>query len=149
MYSQMAAVKLIDNAVIDMVPLNDEAKDFCNQYGIKIDGIENPIPREELLERMSHNDVNLYVTMSECAPMLPLESMELGVPCITGNNHHYFKDKEIEKYLVINNEVDVEAIKEKILLNIEQRDEVIRLYDEFSKENKQTSKKQVKEFLSL
>lgn len=149
MYCQMAAVKLIDNAIIDMVPLNEEAVEFCNKYGIEITGIENSIPRSELMERMSKNDVNLYVTLSECAPMLPLESMELGVPCITGNNHHYFKETELEKYIVVNNEVDINEIRDRILDSIENRDKIIELYDEFSKKNFEEAKNEVKEFINL
>ena len=94
MYTQMAAVSMLDDAIIDMVPLNDSAKDFAKTIGVEIDGLEKPLKREDLLKRMSSNDVNLYVTYSECAPMLPLESMEMGVVCISGNNHHYFKDDE-------------------------------------------------------
>ena len=64
---------------------------------------------------MSNNTINLYVTFSECSPMLPLESLELEVPCITGNNHHYFKENNLlKKYLVIENETSIEEIKEKI-----------------------------------
>ena len=51
MYSQMAAVKLIENAVIDMVPLNEQAKTFAEQYGIEITGVEKPISRERSTER--------------------------------------------------------------------------------------------------
>ena len=149
MYSQMGAVSLLENAVIDMVPLNEQAMEFANYYGIKIKGIEKPISREELMKRMSGNDVNLYVTFSECAPMLPLESMELGVPCITGNNHHYFKERDIEKYIVVNNESDVEEIKEKIIKCVENKEEIIKKYKKFSQENLKESRKNVKEFLNL
>ena len=149
MYSQMGAVKLIDNAVIDMIPLNEDAINFCNRYDIKIDGIDHAIPRKELLERMANNDVNLYVTMSECAPMLPLESLELGVPCITGNNHHYFKNEELEKYLVVNNEMSLEEIKDKIEMCLNNKEKIIEIYKGISKENISNSKKQVKEFLEL
>lgn len=147
MYSQMAAIKLIDNAVIDMVPLNEQAKSFAKQYGIEMTGLEKSIPREELMKRIATNDVNLYVTFSECAPMLPLESMELGVPCITGNNHHYFKNTELEKYVVVNNENDIEEIKDKIITCMENKDKIIELYKTFSKKNLEESKKEVKEFL--
>ena len=140
---------MLENAVIDMVPLNEQAKEFANYYGIKIKGIEKPISREELMKRMSGNDVNLYVTFSECAPMLPLESMELGVPCITGNNHHYFKGRDIEKYIVVNNESDVEEIKEKIIKCMENKEEIIKKYKKFSQENLKESRKNVKEFLNL
>ena len=149
MYSQMGAVSLLENAIIDMVPLNEQAKEFANHYGIRIQGVETPISREKLMERMAKNDVNLYVTFSECAPMLPLESMELGVPCITGNNHHYFKGRDIEKYIVVNNESDVEEIKEKIIKCKENKDEIIKKYQKFSQENLKESRKNVKEFLNL
>lgn len=149
MYSQMAAIALIPNAVMDMVPLNNEAIKFAKQYGIEITGVENAISREDLMKRMSQNDVNLYVTASECAPMLPLESMELGIPCITGNNHHYFKNSELENYIVINNETDIEEIKSKILQSVDNRKKIIELYDIFSKVNLQNNKKQVEEFLKL
>lgn len=148
MYSQMAAVKLIENAVIDMVPLNEQAKTFAEQYGIEITGVEKPISREKMMQRMAKNDINLYVTFSECAPMLPLESMELGVPCITGNNHHYFKNNKLEKYIVINNETDIEEIKRKILECIENKAKIMQYYKQFSKKNIEESKEEVKQFLN-
>lgn len=149
MYSQMAAIKLIDHAVMDMVPLNKQAEEFAKQYHIEVTGVKTSIPREQLLERIAHNDVNLYVTFSECAPMLPLESMELGVPCITGNNHHYFQHTELEKYIVIEDEADIEQIKDKIILCLENRERIINLYKEFSKNNLQQATKNVTEFLEL
>lgn len=149
MYSQMAAIKLLDNAVMDMVPLNEQAEKFAKQYDIEVTGIKKSISREKLLERISNNDVNLYVTFSECAPMLPLESMELGVPCITGNNHHYFKNTQLEKYIVINDEADIEEIKDKIELCIENKEKIIDLYKEFSENNLKQAQKNLKEFLEL
>lgn len=148
MYSQLIAASLIENAVVDMVPLNQSAIDFAKTINLKIQGEQKSIPRKELLKRMQKNDVNLYVTFSECAPMLPLESMGLGVPCITGNNHHYFTNTELEKYLIINNETDIQEIKEKILLNIKDRDLIIKLYSKFEKENIKKSSEDVKKFLS-
>jgi len=149
MYSQMAAVSLIENAIIDMVPLNEQAKEFAEKHNIEIQGIEKSIPREELMQRMANNDVNLYVTFSECAPMLPLESMELEVPCITGNNHHYFEGSELEKYIIIDNESDILEIKNRISECIENKDEIIKLYKEFSINNINNSRKNVEEFLRL
>ena len=147
MFTQMAAVSLIDNAVIDMVPLNASAKEFANIIGIKIEGEEKSLPREELISRMSRNAVNLYVTFSECAPMLPLESFEVNVACITGNNHHYFKDTELEKYLVVNNEENPEEIKQKIELCLKNKDTILKLYKEFDKNNNQESNNEIKKFL--
>ena len=92
---------------------------------------------------------NLYVTFSECAPMLPIESMEVGTICISGNNHHYFKDTELEKYLVVDREDDVIAIKDKIKYALENKEEIFRLYKEWKNNYDLESKKSVEEFLSM
>lgn len=147
MFTQMAAVALIDNVVLDMVPLNDSAKEFAEILGLKLEGEENPLKREDLIARMSKNTVNLYVTFSECSPMLPLESFEMNVPCITGNNHHYFKDSKLEKYLVVNNEESPLEIKEKIELCMKEKENILKLYKEFREKNMKEATKEVTEFL--
>lgn len=147
MFTQMAAASLIENAIIDMVPLNDSAKEFAKIIGVKLEGVETSLPREELIKRMSKNDITTYVTFSECAPMMPLESFEVGVPCITGNNHHYFEGTELEEYLVINNEEDPEEIKQKLLDCIKNKDKILKLYEKFRQENYKNAEKDVNEFL--
>ena len=147
MFSQMAAISLIPNAVIDMVPLNDRAIEFAKTINLKIKGLDKSLPREELIKRMANNDATLYVTYSECSPMLPLESFEVDVPCVTGNNHHYFENTELEKYIVINNEDDVLEIKEKIENCLNEKDKLLKLYKDFKKNNDEESIKQVKDFL--
>ena len=149
MYSQIAAVSLIDNAVIDMVPLNKSAIEFCKLLGVKIVGEDKAIPREELLKRMSKNDVNLYVTYSECAPMLPLESMEMNVVCISGNNHHYFKNSKLEDYVVVKNESNIQEIKDKVLDGIKNKDKILNLYKQFSQKNLIESKQECNKFLEM
>ena len=147
MYTQLAAVSLIENAIIDMVPLNETAVNFCKSLGVEIEGEWNSLPREKLLKRISKNNLNLYITYSECAPMLPLESMEKGVVCISGNNHHYFQNSELEKYIIVNDETDVIEIKEKIINAIKNEKKILKLYDSFSSNNKNEAKNELKEFL--
>ena len=146
-FTQMAAVSKIPNALLDMVPLNETAKEFAKTLDLKIDGEEKSLPREELIKRMSNNTVNLYVTFSECSPMLPLESFEVGVPCVTGNNFHYFENSELEKYIVVDNEDDVNSIYEKIEKAMDNNEKILKLYEQFKKENESSSKEQVKTFL--
>lgn len=147
MMCQVGAVKLIENAIIDMVPLNKEAFKLAQTLNIKMEGPNKTIPREELLSRMAKNDVNLYITFSECAPMLPLESLEVGVPCISGNNHHYFKNTPLEKYLIVNNETDVIEIKDKIELCIKDKSIILELYKEWKRANHLYTKKQIEKFI--
>ncbi len=149
MYSQIAAASLIDNAVIDMVPLNEEAIAFAKSLNVKIQGINHSLKREDLLKHMSEVDIVSYVTLSECSPMLPLESMELGIPCVCGNNHHYFLNSELENFVIVKNEDNPLAIKEQILKCLANKEQVIKLYQEFRQNNLQNSNQDVKKFLEM
>ena len=98
---------------------------------------------------MSNNSLNLYVTFSECAPMLPIESFEVGVPCISGNNHHYFRNKELEKYVIVKNEENPQSIAEQIENCLNNRDKIMELYSQWKKENDILSEKSVIDFLKM
>lgn len=151
MFAQLASAKFLhhENVVIDMVPLNNDAISFAKDMGIKIDGLNKPVPREELIKRMGANDLNLYVTFSECSPMAPLESFSVGVPCIVGNNHHCFKDSKLKDYLIVNNEASPKEIAKAIEKCIENKNEILKLYKDWDKQNKKDSKEAVKKFLEM
>lgn len=148
-YSQIAAVSLLNNVILDVVPLDNSVRKFAKILGVQVEGESKGLSRAELLKRMAQNDVNLYVTFSECAPMLPLESLEVGVPCILGNNNHYFKNNELEKLLVVDKEDNVEEIKQKIELAILNKDKINELYKIFRKENLQLKEQQKNDFLRM
>ena len=133
-YNQVSAISLVENAVLDCIPLTEDVRFFSENFGLNITGKSSNIPREELLKRMSSNDINVYVTFTECAPLLPLESLELGVPCITGNNHHYFEGTELEKYLVVNKVDNIMEIYNKIEVALNNKDRIIELYNEWKQQ---------------
>ena len=149
MFTQIAAVSLMDNAVIDMVPLNRDAIEFARVLGVKLEGLDKPIPRYDLIKRMANNDLNLYITFSECAPMLPLESFEVNVPCLTGNNHHYFKNDELEKYLVVNNEESAVDVAEKAKYVIKNKERIMKLCHKWVIKNNKNSRDDVERFLKM
>ena len=90
--------------------------------------------------------MNLYVTFTECAPLTPLESLELGVPCLTGNNHHYWEGTELEKYLVVEQADGVNRIYEKMEYCIANRDKILKLYREWKKQYDIEAKRNIEEF---
>lgn len=149
MFNQIAGAALVKDAVIDSVPLNFEGEVFASKLGTKMTGLNKGVKREELLKKMASNDINLYVTFSECAPMLPIESMEVGTICLTGNNHHYFKGTELEKYLVVSREDDVCSIKEKIDYALENKEEIFRLYNKWKRNYDMISIESVQSFLTM
>ena len=147
-YNQMAAASLIDNCVVDCVPINYKTYELAKMFDIKeIKGTSTTLEHSKLLERMAKNDIILYVTFSECAPIIPLESLELGVPCITGNNHHYFEGTDLEEYLVVDKADDVNAIAEAIQNCLKNKEEIMRRYKVWKEKNNAESKKSVEQFL--
>lgn len=148
-YNQLSACAMIKNAIVDVVPNTTLSKSFSELMKIELKSKETvtSLSRQELFERIARNDVNLYVTFTECAPMVPLESLELGVPCIVGNNNHYFTNTELEKYLVVKSEDNIDEIYEKINLVINNKTNIIKLYKNWKKEYDKESKKSVQKFL--
>lgn len=149
MFNQIAGASLIENAVVDSVPLNFEGQVFASKIGLEMTGLSSGVKREELLKRMAGNNINLYVTFSECAPMLPIESMECGTICLTGDNHHYFKNTELEKYLVVSREDDVVAIASKIKFALSNEEKIFKIYNSWKKKYDLESKKSVQAFLDM
>lgn len=148
-YNQLSAASMVKNARLDCIPINEKIKILAQRYDIELTGEETSIPKEELYKRISNNDINLYVTFTECAPLIPLESLELGTICITGDNHHYFTGTELEKYLVVTREDDIIEIYNKIIYALENKDKILKLYKEWKKEYTKQAKESVKKFLEM
>ena len=143
-FNQITAASLFENAVVDALPINYKTETLAKYYGVDLQGSKVNVTREEMYKKLASNDINLYVTFTECAPLIPLESFELGTICITGNNHHYFEGTELEKYLVVNRPDDIMAIYKQAKYALEHRDEIMKLYkswkEKYSKEVEQNRK---------
>lgn len=148
-YNQLAAASLFENAVIDSVPITERFSDLANLYGVELKGNDKNISHEEMYKKLAANNINLYVTFTECAPLIPLESLELGTLCITGNNHHYFEGTELEKYLVVNRPDDIMAIYNQIKIALDNEDEIFRIYKEWKKEYSKEVEKSIEELLKI
>lgn len=148
-YNQVMAASLFENATLEIIPLRYELEKVAFKNNLKVTGSSSHLKREELLLEMAKNDITLYVTFSECAPMLPIESLEVGTICITGNNHHYFDGSKLYDYLVVEREDDVMEIYEKIKYALAHEEEIFKLYKEWKKENDIRTKSTVKEFLEM
>ena len=147
-YTALSAMKLVPNAVADVVPINDGAKRFTEILGLETTSIDEYIPNEELMKRIQKNDINIYPTFTENAPMFPLESFEMGVPCLLGNNNDYFVGTKLGEYVILEREDDAEYIKDKIIETIQHKEEIINLYQEWKKDFDKKCEKLVKEFIN-
>jgi hypothetical protein len=119
------------------------------ELGIPVSRVwESPLPPDMLYREMRSTAATLYVTISECSPMLPLESLGLGVPCLIGPSSHLFRDHaHLREYLVVSQPLSPGAIAEKLKDVIRQREDVISLYRDYAREEMQFAKRAVDEFV--
>lgn len=147
-YNQLCAASMIENVEVESSPLSSKVRDFADTINLDIVGSTKPVKRSQLLRQMAANDLNMYVTFTECAPLIPLESFELGVPCITGNNHHYWDNHKLKEYVVVDAADDIIAINEKIKFCLENKDLIMQLYKDWKKDYDIKAKESVKSFIN-
>ncbi len=148
-YTALSAMKLVPNSVADVVPINEGAKKFTEILELETTSINDYIPNEELMKRIQKNDINIYPTFTENAPMFPLESFEMGVPCLLGNNNDYFVGTQLGKYVILEKEDDAKYIKDKIMKVLEHKEKVMELYQTWKKEFDDKCQKLVEEFIKI
>lgn len=148
-FNQVMAASSFENAELEVVPLKYELKKLAYYNELEIVGSESHLKREDLLVQMAKRDVVLYVTFSECAPMLPIEALEAGAICIMGHNHHYFQGTRLHDLLVVEREDDLNDIENKIKYALEHKDEIFKLYKEWKKQNDAESAQSVVDFLEM
>ena len=106
-----------------------------NFFNIPSDIKTKPLPQDKMLDFLATMHVNLYVTMSECAPMTPLESLTAGSPCLIGPNSHYFEDNDyLKERLVVNFPDKASVIHQYIIKCIDEREEIVNEYRKYAKE---------------
>ena len=147
-YTALSAIKLVPNSMADVVPINEGALKFAKTIDLPISSLDTYIPNDELMERIKNNDINIYPTFTENGPMFPLESFEMGVPCLLGNNNDFFVGTELGKYVILEREDDSLYIKEKIMITLKNRDKIMKLYREWKKEFNKKCQSLVDEFLN-
>ncbi len=102
---------------------------LAEELGIQLRLVGSAVPQDEMADWLRRMDINLYVTLSECAPMLPLESLAVGVPCLFGPNAHYFdNDRYLRDRLVVPEPDRHERIAESILRAIDEREAILEHY---------------------
>lgn len=148
-FTALSAASLIKSkkVIVDMIPLTKNAKSYSELLKLDIDGVESSVSREELLQRMANCDIVIYTTFSECAPMMPIEAFSQNTICICGNNCHYFKNNELENYIVVNSENNPMEIANKIELCLAEKKKVLDLYKVWEKHNNDECKMLLNNFL--
>jgi hypothetical protein len=148
-FAMLGAAREIPGARVYMSGGNPRVVEFVQALGLSAE-IGDRLPPSEVPGRMSAMHLNLYVTLSECAPMVPLESLSVGVPCLLGPNSHLLEDAPyLHDRLVVPCPDRHELIARYIRRAIAERDEIIEAYRAYLPGYLARSRQSVAELLGL
>lgn len=93
------------------------------------------LPHEQFLKVAGEMDLNLYVSLSECYPMMVVESLIRGVPCLTSHTHEIFEhDPALGKALIVGALDNPVAIAEQAEQVLSDREAVGRRCEAYAQE---------------
>ncbi len=132
-FVMLAALRLLPGVRAHGYVPHERAVTFANQLGLKWDRYPSPVPQSEMPGMLARSHANLYVTFGECAPMLPLESLASGAPCLLGPVSHYFEDEDyLFSRLVVPFPERAEVIAAYLSRAIEEREEIVAAYARYA-----------------
>jgi hypothetical protein len=101
-----------------------------------------------MLQAIRDTHLTLYVTFSECSPMLPLESFSVGTPCLVGPTSHLFEDDEfLRSRLVVPAPDRADVIAQWIEGALAERDALVRAYQRWAPRYNARARASLDEFL--
>jgi hypothetical protein len=147
-YAMLVACSLVKNSKTFCFGHDNKVMDFINVFGINAYCQQEPIPQNEMPTILSQMHINLYVTLSECTPMTPLESLSAGVPCLVGPTSHLFRENEfLFERLVVPFPDKASYIRKHIEICLKDRTEIIMHYIKYAKEYQIQAKSSIINFL--
>ena len=93
--------------------------------------------------------IALYFVFSDFDSLFPLESFEVGVPCLIGTANRCFDNSKLEDYIVVHNEESPSNIANDIKKIIENREKILNYYKKWKKHNKYSSANALKSFIKM
>ena len=148
-FNQLCIAKFIENCHLNYNCLDERMEDFLNTMNIlsSPDKIEK-IEEKEIIEKIIKNDVIVSTSFTEYVHPIFLISMELGIPCLIGNNMDFFDDNdEIKKYIVTLAEDNAIINSKMVEILLEKKEKVQELYVKWKTKYNEEARKSLEEFL--
>jgi len=148
-HAMLAAVKMAGNVWLHGAGLDARAREVVEAFGIPAGELHPaPLPHDRLMAAIRRTHLSLYVTFSECCPMLPLESLQLGVPCLVGPVSHLFEDNAfLSERLVVPQPDRADVIARFIERAFAEREEIIAEYARYAPGYNALARRSVEKFI--
>jgi len=147
LYVQIVGAALVPGLEVTLVPGQEDLLRFAKEMRLSRVKSRPLVEPDEVPQLYREHDVALAVTLSECCPMTPLESMNVGVPCLIGPTSHLFGDPYLDRMLVVDRPDNPRAISDRIVGAVENREEIIETYWRWASAYNTQAQATVEEFL--
>ena len=148
-HAMLSAIKMAGNVWLHGAGLDTRAREVVETFGIPAGELHAaPLPHDRLSAAIRRTHLSLYVTFSECCPMLPLESLQLGVPCLVGPVSHLFEDNQfLTDRLVVPQPDRADVIAKFIERAFADREEIVAEYARYAPAYNALARRSVEKFL--
>lgn len=149
-FNQLCIPEFIENSNLNYNNLDPRMDDFLETMRInhKQDRIES-IDDESIINAVIKNDVVVATSFTEYVHPVFFISMELGIPCLIGNNSELFDESsELGKFVVTTAEDNAIINAEMIKKIIENKSKINSLYKEWKNSYNSKSMESIEEFLN-
>lgn len=129
-YAMIAAASSIEDVQLIGANLSRRALELAELLALPVHlSSDGSLTRSRLLKEIESTHLTLYVTLSECTPMLPLESLSVGVPALIGPTSHLFEDDEyLHRKLVVPYPDRADVIADYIRSALRERTQIVEAY---------------------
>ena len=138
-YNELCAMKL-QGYTVKVLDASRETREFLKMFKISYINCKT---KEELIKE---NIANIYVNFTDNNNLLFIESMDMKIPCVLGNNS-ILENGYLKNMLVVNSDDSIDEISRKLNDVIKNKSEILKHYENFRIRYSRNSKKQIKEFL--
>lgn len=149
-FNQLCIAKLIENCHLNYNCLDPRMEDFLTTMEIpntpdKVEKIEEDC----LVQSLSKNDVIVATSFTEYVHPVFWISMELGIPCLIGNNSDFFEEgEELQKYVVTSAEDNAIINSEMVKNMLNEKNKIQELYKKWKQEYDKQAKEALEEFIN-
>ncbi|WP_341756573.1 MULTISPECIES: glycosyltransferase [unclassified Candidatus Tisiphia] len=104
LYPQFAAISMFKDNISchTNCHFNDNKHTSWMMEDVELKVFPEQLPHQELIKLIANTNLTLYITNSECSPMIVLESLSLGVPCLVGPTSDIYDDQFLRDMLTVN-----------------------------------------------
>ncbi len=145
-HTQFAAALMLEDAEVHAVETPDLSC-LPDRSSVVVHG---SMPHQEFLGLLCEMDICLYVSLSECYPMVVAEALTCGVPCLTSRCHEILAhDEELARLLLVDAYDNPVAIAEQAEAVLADRERIGRRCGEYACELNRRAEAAIHELLDF